>query len=354
MVNKTSAIHACCCHIIPPRVLAQLAKDRKLTPVQRRAFARAARMETQWRELRTVVTRVAQVARDEMPSLVKVAAVAAPVSVQVFDCEHGNVLPGRSLVHPDSASDETARRTFSETAQVARFFREVFGRNSLDGEGMALMSSIHYSVDYNNAFWNGAQMVYGDGDGEIFLDFTRAGDVIAHELTHGVTQFTAGFVYEGEAGGLNESMSDVFGTMYRQWRLDQDVAGADWLIGSDILGPQARSRGYTCLRDLANPAAAHCLAPQPTHFSQFRKGMDPHESSGIANYAFYRAAKALGGRSWEMPGRIWFQALAGTAPNPNMTMKLFANRTRTAASRLYSGRPVVRAAVDAAWKAVGL
>ncbi|HXC59776.1 MAG TPA: M4 family metallopeptidase, partial [Steroidobacteraceae bacterium] len=289
-----------------------------------------------------------------MPSQVAEGVAAAQVSVSVFDCEHGNVLPGRSLVHPDSATDETARRTFTETTEVARFYREVFGRNSLDGEGMALMSSIHYSVDYNNAFWNGGQMVYGDGDGEIFLDFTRATDVIAHELTHGVTQFTAALAYEGEAGGLNESMSDVFGSMFRQWRKNQSAMDADWLIGSDILGPGAKARGYTCLRDLANPAAEHCLAPQPTHFSQYRKGMDPHDSSGIPNLAFCRAAKALQGNSWEMAGRIWFQALAGVAPSPNMTMKVFANRTRTAASRLFSGRPAVRAAVDAAWKAVGL
>jgi Zn-dependent metalloprotease len=197
-------------------------------------------------------------------------------------------------------------------------------------------------------------MVYGDGDGEIFLDFTRASDVIAHELTHGVTQFTAALAYEGEAGGLNESMSDVFGSMFRQWRKGQSAAEADWQIGSDILGPGAKARGYTCLRDMANPAAAHCLAPQPTHLSQYRKGMDPHESSGIPNLAFYRAARALQGNTWEMAGRIWFQALAGSAPSPNMTMKVFANRTRTAASRLFSGRPAVRAAVDAAWKAVGL
>jgi len=347
-------MRACVCQIVPPDVLARLAKDRKLTPAQRRAFARAAKLEPEWRGLRAATTRVAQLCRDTLPVATVAAAVQAPVSITVFDCEHGNVLPGRSVIQPYSSGDDTARRTFTETTEVARFYREIFGRNSLDGEGMALMSSIHYSVDYNNAFWNGGQMVYGDGDGEIFLDFTRATDVIAHELTHGVTQFTAGLAYEGEAGGLNESMSDVFGTMFRQWRAGQNVAAADWLIGADILGPGARARGYTCLRDLADPGADHCLAPQPSHFSQYRKGMDPHESSGMPNHAFQQAAMALEGHSWEIAGRIWFQALTGPAPSPNMTMKLFANRTRTAASKLFSGRPAVRAAVDVAWKVVGL
>lgn len=347
-------MHSCTCQIIPPQLLAKLAKDRKLTPAQRRAFARAATLEPEWRELRAATTRVAQMCRDTLPAATVATAVEASVSVTVFDCEHGNVLPGRSVIQPYSSGDETARRTFTETTEVARFYREIFSRNSLDGAGMALMSSIHYSVDYNNAFWNGGQMVYGDGDGEIFLDFTLATDVIAHELTHGVTQFTAGLAYEGEAGGLNESMSDVFGSMFRQWRAGQSVTTADWLIGADILGPGAKARGYTCLRDMANPGAEHCLAPQPAHFSQYRKGMDPHESSGIANVAFHRVATALGGSSWEVAGAIWFQALTGPAPSPNLTMKVFAGRTRTAAGKLFSGRPAVRAAVNAAWKSVGL
>ncbi|HXC59186.1 MAG TPA: hypothetical protein VN645_07705, partial [Steroidobacteraceae bacterium] len=102
----------CICHIIPPRVLAQFSKDRKLTPAQRRAFARAIKLEPEWRELRAATTRVAQLCRDTMPSHVAEGVAPAPVSVAVFDCEHGNVLPGRSVVHPDSATDETARRTF--------------------------------------------------------------------------------------------------------------------------------------------------------------------------------------------------------------------------------------------------
>ena len=119
---------------------------------------------------------------------------------------------------------------FEETAAVAEFYRTIFGRNSLDRRGMTLQSSIHYGVGYNNAFWNGAQMTYGDGDGRIFLDFTRSNDVIAHELTHGVTQYSARFSYANEAGGLNESMSDVFASMFRQSRRNQTTVKADWLM----------------------------------------------------------------------------------------------------------------------------
>jgi Zn-dependent metalloprotease len=157
-----------------------------------------------------------------------------------------------------------------------------------------------------------------------------------------------------QAGGLNESMSDVFGSMFRQWRASQTVSAADWLIGKEIMGPGAIARGFMCLRDMSNPAAGHFLAPQPTAFSQYQNGMDPHESSGIPNFAFYKAATAIGGRSWEKTGKIWYQALTGFAPNPNMKMMTFANRTRSLAGTLFPAEPAIKTAVDKAWKAVGL
>jgi Zn-dependent metalloprotease len=224
----------------------------------------------------------------------------------------------------------------------------------VNNAGLTLLSSIHYSVKYNNAFWNGSQMTYGDGDGNIFIDFTKSNDVIGHELTHGVTQYSAQLAYANQAGGLNESISDVFGSMFRQWQANQDVTKADWLIGKEIMGPGARARGFTCLRDLSNPAGKHCLSPQPTKFSQYHNGMDPHSSSGIPNFAFYKAAMAIGGKSWVKAGKIWYQALTGFAPSPNLNMSGFAGRTRRLAGSLFPTEPAVKTAVDKAWKAVGL
>ena len=120
------------------------------------------------------------------------------------------------------------------------------------------------------------------------------------------------------------------------------------------MGPGAIARGYTCLRDMANPAASHCISPQPAKFSQYRDGMDPHESSGIPNFAFYKAAMEIGDASWTIAGKIWYQAVTGFGPTPNMTMKQFANRTRTLAASLFSSMPAVKVAVDNAWKGVGL
>ena len=107
--------------------------------------------------------------------------------------------------------------------QLTTFSRDVFNRNSIDTRGMKLDSTVHYGEDYNNAFWNGTQMVYGDGDGEIFQRFTKSIDVIGHELTHGVTQYEAALEYEGQAGALNESFSDVFGSLVKQYSLKQTV-----------------------------------------------------------------------------------------------------------------------------------
>jgi Zn-dependent metalloprotease len=351
--KKMCAHHDCCCFIVPSNVLKKFSRDKKLSAKSRKAFADAAKFESQWREARQKRTEVTLAAQQVLPSGLKAADVTPP-PITVFDCQNHTTLPGVAIANPDAGSDQTGKRAYIETSAVVEFYHSIFGRMSFDNAGSALISSIHYSVNYNNAFWNGSQMTYGDGDGNIFIDFTKGNDVICHELTHGVTQYTLGLNYENQAGGLNESISDVFGSMFRQWRNNQDVTQADWLIGADILGPGATSRGFTCLRDLAKPNDKHCLAKQPTHFKEYEDGMDPHESSGIPNLAFYKAAMALGGNSWTIAGRIWYQAMAAFGPSPNMTMKQFAKRTRTLATSMFKSKPAVFTAIDKAWKAVGL
>ncbi len=220
---------------------------------------------------------------------------------------------------------------------------------------MTLMSSIHYGVRYDNAFWNGSQMTYGDGDGRVFTDFTKSDDVIGHELTHGVTQFTAGLDYSDEPGALNESVSDVFGATFHQWRHKQTVAQADWLIGAGCSwAPWQVPRGYTCLRDMAQPGSRHCLSPQPSHYRNYISAGDPHENSGIPNHAFYLAAMTIGGRSWEKAGKVWYAALTSPKAHGLMTMSEFAALTRTAARSLFPRDTNVYRGVDDAWTRVGI
>ena len=160
----------------------------------------------------------------------------------VYDIAGGGSqqLPGtRERGQGDPPSDDIAVNQAWEGAdETYRFYSDVLGRNSVDDRGMELVSSVHFGSDFDNAFWNGTQMVYGDGSGRIFVKggLTAAIDVIAHELTHGVTQYTAGLEYSSQPGALNESFSDVFGSIVKQRTLGQTVDQADWLIGGGILG----------------------------------------------------------------------------------------------------------------------
>jgi Zn-dependent metalloprotease len=340
---------SCTCFIIPPDVLKKLASDRSLSDKARAAARNTATVSTEMRKLREqalVLTVAAGAAARPMRALAK-----AP-EITVYDCKHHQTLPGALVAKPGTSKDATAKRTFKETTALAEFYRTVFKRNSVDDAGMTLLSSVHYGVDYDNAMWNGTQMVYGDGDNALFVDFTLGNDVIGHELTHGVTQHSLQLGYSGDAGGLNESLSDCFGSMFRQWQAKQDAASADWLIGSDILGPDAKKKGYTCLRNMGDPAGKGCIAPQPVKYSQITKGMDPHYSSGPPNLAFCLACKGMGGKSWEKVGQVWYRAMTGFGPSPKMTMKAFAKRTRELAGSMFDKK--VAGAVDAAWKAVGL
>jgi len=170
----------CLCQIVPERVLKRLAADRKYSAEQRKNFADTIKIDTQLRRLRTQAARLTRVA-----GLMAEAPTVAPApAITVYDCNHGQTLPGAQILNPATSTDPTARHVFSETKSVEAFYSQVFGRNSIDDGGMTLISSIHFGVRYNNAFWNGSQMTYGDGDGSIFLDFSNANDVIGHELTH--------------------------------------------------------------------------------------------------------------------------------------------------------------------------
>jgi len=344
-------VYHCTCFIVPKDVLDRFANDKKLSSELRQASAQTARVSSALRKLRTQAGEVTNAVMAGGGHLVELAA--AP-KITVYNCKHTQTLPGASITSPGASKDTTVKRAFGETTLVAQFYKQVFKRNSIDNAGMTMMSSVHYGKNFNNAMWNGSQMVYGDGDGKLFVDFTNGNDVIGHELTHGVTQHTLQLNYQNDAGGLNESISDCFGSMFRQWQAKQDSASADWLIGKDIMGPTALARGYTCLRNMANPADKKALAAQPTNYSQITPGMDPHYSSGPPNLAFCLACKGAGGNSWDAVGQVWYRVLTGSGANPAMTMPAFAARTRQVAGQLFGAASTAATSIDQAWKQVGL
>lgn len=279
----------------------------------------------------------------------------------IFDLKHGTRLPG-VLVRTEGAArsrDRHVNEAYDFSGATYDFYKQAFGRNSIDGNGMRLDSSVHYSADYDNAFWNGAQMIYGDGDGVIFERFTRCVDVVGHELTHGVTQFEAGLEYHDQSGALNESFSDVFGALVKQWKLKQTADKADWLIGAGLLTKNVHG---AALRSMKAPGTAYDdpqlgKDPQPAHMNDYVKGSADnggvHINSGIPNHAFYLASVALGGFAWQTAGRIWYDTLT-TLLRPTASFRQAAEATLRSSAHIFGAGSREQRAVQAAWKQVGV
>ena len=166
-----------------------------------------------------------------------VTAKAGQVERDIYDAKNTTRLPGESVRKEGQKSngDVTVDEAYNYLGVTYDFFWQAYQRNSLDGKGLALLGTVHYDKGYQNAFWNGQQMVFGDGDGEIFNRFTIAIDVVGHELSHGVTESEAGLEYNGQSGALNESLSDVFGSLVKQFHLKQTADKADWIIGINAI-----------------------------------------------------------------------------------------------------------------------
>jgi len=334
-----------CCAIVPPDVLRRLAREPSLDAATRQRLRDSCLETERLRGLREA-HRIATLRDPERHT----AEVAAHVPVQhLFDCKQRKTLPGAPVSRPTGGF----KTTFDTTARLIEFYQTVLGRNSVDAKGMDLVSSLHYAKHYDNAFWNGQQMVYGDGDGELFGAMYLSPDVIGHELTHGVTQNESALRYEGESGALNESISDVFGAVFNQWLNQWDAAEPrGWLIGAGIIAPPAQAKGYSCLRDMAQPSAAHCLAPQPERYAQIDPTADVHDNSGVPNKAFASFARALGGQAWQTAIKVWYDACTKRRLRSDATFQEFAAVTRASAQRL--GGSALADACRAAWAGVGL
>jgi Zn-dependent metalloprotease len=274
-------------------------------------------------------------------------------------------LPG-GLVRDEGqapASDPTVNEAYDGLGATYDFYAEVFNRNSIDDRGMPLIATVHFGEDYNNAFWNGNQMVFGDGDNVIFTSFTKSLDVIGHELTHGVVDHTCDLIYHVQPGALNESFADVFGSLVKQYSKGQTVESADWLIGADIIAPGING---VALRSMRDPGSAYDdpqmggKDPQPKHMNGYVQLPDDpwndyggvHINSGIPNHAFYLVAKQLGGNAWEDAGTIWYQAMLQLWPTAQF--EDCVNVTTQIAGAEFGTGSAQQQAVKTAWEQVGL
>jgi Zn-dependent metalloprotease len=352
--------------IIPPFLLERMAEAGD--PImRRRAVVDLAQA--------TAVHAVRDMAR-VMPALLATPSPGCCRDRLVYDARGRDELPGR-LVRREGdrrSRDPAVNEAYDHSGTTYDFFRELFDRNSLDDAGMSLISSVHVaeadSLGYqpmNNAFWNGSQMAYGDGDGVVFGRFTQSLDVVAHELVHGIQAFTSNLVYRGESGALNEHFSDVFGVLVRQWhqrrgasstarRSTSDTDGG-WLVGAELVVPAETRRA---VRDMKHPGTAFVddpllgTDPQPAHMKDRYTGPADrggvHINSGIPNRAFVLAAEALDDEPWETAGRIWYETLleiparATFADAARITMRIARESHGAEAAR----------AVREAWKEVGI
>ena len=324
------------CHFVPPYLLRRLAEADD-------ACARTLVVDERIREVRR------QRRTGAAPE------VAGGPAWTVHSAGNTETLPGekvRAAGEPESGDAAVDEAAEGVTATLA-LFAEVYDRDPYDGNGHPVSLTVHYGRDYANAFWDGTQLVFGDGDGRVFERFTKPVDVLAHELAHAVTEHTAGFVYENQPGALNESMSDVFAACLKQRVLGQDAGEADWLIGEGLFRPGVQARG---LRDMAAPGTAYddpALGkdPQVGHLDDYVETTDDnggvHLNSGIPNRAFQLAATAIGGATWEGAGRVWYAALTGDRVGGETDFAGFAAAAVAAAGDHAD-------AVRGAWEEVGV
>jgi Zn-dependent metalloprotease len=336
---------------LPPYILDRLAAsdDPDLRRLAIEAIARTATL----RAMRTTLARAAQM-----------AAVPSPEGGKerlVYDAQNKGTssLPGRLVRREGEArsADAAVNEAYDHSGTTYDFYKRLFARNSLDDRGMTLVSSVHVGVEYNNAFWNGEQMAYGDGDGVVFQRFTRALDVVGHELTHGVVTHTCNLDYRNEPGALNEHFADVFGSLIKQWKKKQTADRADWLIGPDIMGKGTTARAIRTFRDEPAYEDDPTLGtdPQPKHLRNKYTGISDsggvHLNSGIPNHAFFLVATALGGNVWERAGRIWYQTML--ALHRTSDFAAMVAMTTQSASALFGHGSTEEKAVTKAWQTVG-
>src|SRR3954452_2035561 len=338
------------CHFIPPYLLARLATahpDEATASSGRQTLAIDARL----RDRRTTP---APSVEGSLPP--QAAQRSGEDAIAVYTAGNGSDPPGRVVRvsgEPESR-DVAGDEAYAGVDGTLALYREVYSRESYDGRGAPVVATVHYEQGYDNAFWDGRQLVFGDGDGKVFDRFTRPVDVLGHELTHAVTQFTANLTYQGQSGALNESMSDVFGSCVKQRLLGQSADQADWLIGAGIFLPSVQGKA---LRSMSEPGTAYDddvigKDPQVGSMDKYVDTQDDnggvHLNSGIPNRAFYLAATAMGGNACEAAGKVWYAALT-SGIGADTDFAGFAAATVAAAEQV---SPEAADAVRSAWEQV--
>jgi Zn-dependent metalloprotease len=346
-------MRGCICSIVPPSVFEKVLRHG--TPEERDAAMATLSVD---HSIRLMRAQNAALAAQPVRRAVAGPGGRGVVHRTIFDALRRNDQQATKLLRDEGqppSPDASANQAYDALGDTYRFYWDVLSRDSIDDAGMSLVGEVHFGRRYDNAFWDGRRMMFGDGSGTMFTGFTSAIEVVGHELTHGVTQSTINLLYTGQSGALNESISDVFGCLVKQYKLGQKADQASWLIGEGILGPAMHG---VALRSMKAPGTAYDGDDQPADMSGFVNTTSDnggvHINSGIPNHAFYLAATAIGGNAWERAGKIWYQVMALRAVPPDAQFHTFAQATLIAASALYGPSSIETKAVGDAWAQVGV
>jgi Zn-dependent metalloprotease len=344
--------------ILPPHMLNHIALQG--SSVQRDIAVRTMALSNQIRERRPGLAA-------GMDRMMLESAAGTGKQRSVYDAKFGTQLPGTLARKEGDASvtDVAVNEAYDGSGVTYDLYSVAFGRNSIDNNGLKLNSTVHYNRGYDNAFWNGQQMVYGDGDEDLppaeqlFNRFTIALDVIGHELTHGVTQYEANLIYSNQSGALNESISDIFGSLVKQYQRGQSAAEADWIIGEGLFTANVNGVG---IRSMKAPGTAYNdpvigKDPQPAHMKDYvttsQDNGGVHLNSGIINHAFYVTALEIGGSAWEKAGQIWYKTLTDKLKN-NSNFQNAADLTYQAGGEIFGIGSLEQNAVKTGWAEVGI
>jgi Zn-dependent metalloprotease len=312
------------CSFVPPHILDHIARVQAREGLEPSSAQRSAVVSEQFRRARQTPT----------PAVPGTAVVAGPEVAPpgltvpqpgsggrlIYDDQH-NWPPTYDVQFIRGEGDpavagQNANKAYDDLGLVRRYYRDKLGRNSIDNAGLNIKANVNLGVDFDNAFWepNLLLMAYGNG-GFLFKDLTGDLDVSGHELTHGVTQFTAGLIYNYyQSGALNESFSDMLGSAIDAWANNRAADAHNWLIGEDIMADQFSGEA---LRSMAEPGTAYDNPilgrdPQPRDMSGYYEPADPHIMSGITNRWFYLICVEIG---IEAGALIMYQTLQNLWPS---------------------------------------
>ena len=337
--------------IIPPVLLEELARrggDRERDSALRTLSVDAT--------LRTTRVHNSLVGTAANPTSVLQSVTPGKPARTIYDCQGRLPATNPKVARREGSragKDVAVNEAYDGLGDTYGFYWDQFQRDSIDDQGRPLHGWVHYGRRYDNAFWDGTEMVFGDGD--MFDRFTKSLDVIGHELTHGVTEKEAGLQYLNQSAALNESVSDVFGSLVKQYKLGQTADKADWLIGADIVKPGFPGKA---LRSMAAPGTAWDGDDQPARMADYVHTQSDnggvHTNSGIPNKAFHDLAVDLGGHAWEKAGRIWYDTLRDPRLRPDAHFVGFARLTLRTTRRLYGADAAEVVAVQDAWRGVGI